>query len=86
MKPTVLIKIMKNLKTTRQMTGMTQREMAMKLSLSYNTYLSYEYGYRNPSRFAHAHIERVTRGLLATRPTVDSGVARKLTEEAYDGV
>ena len=43
---------------------MTQTQMAATLSINYNTYISYEYGHRNPSKFVKKHIEEVTRGLL----------------------
>ena len=71
-----------NLKTLRLKAEMTQREMADKLGIPYNTYISYEYGYRNPSKFARKHIELVTRELLAgNSPKVASVNIRKLIKK-----
>jgi len=39
--------------------------MAKFLELNYNTYISYEYGNREPSKFVYAHIERCLEGHLA---------------------
>ena len=69
-----------NLKKVRTQLNLTQRQMASKLSLNYNTYLSYEYGHRNPSRFTFEHIERVTRGLL-DRPVISMNNVRQLTTQ-----
>lgn len=61
---------------------MTQMQMAKALSINYNTYISYEYGYRNPSRFVKKHIEEVTRGLL-NRPVAKASSILK--EENNNG-
>ena len=54
-----------NLKAIRLNLGITQKQMAKFLELNYNTYISYEYGNREPSKFVYAHIERCLEGHLA---------------------
>ena len=43
-----LIKIGSRIKAYRKESGMSQREMADKLGLSYSTYSNYENNYRDP--------------------------------------
>lgn len=54
-----------NLKAIRLNLGITQKQMAKFLELNYNTYISYEYGNREPSKFVYAHIDRCLEGHLA---------------------
>jgi len=66
-----------NLKTSRIRAGLTQRDMAKKLNLNYNTYIAYEYGHRKPSKFAKEHIENAI-ARIEDRKSVSSRVARSL--------
>jgi len=58
------------LKEMRMKMELTQREMSEALSIPYNTYISYEYGYRNPSKFAQAHIDTIIANMEITKPRV----------------
>jgi transcriptional regulator with XRE-family HTH domain len=72
-----------NLKKIRKDANMTQKEMASALNIPYATYLSYEYGHRNPSRFAKEHIS----GVIATlnqKGSASIGVVRNLITKKED--